>query len=565
MEKIRGAKILLESLKEEGVKDIFGYPGGKVLDIYDEIYQSDINHYLVRHEQAAAHAADGYSRSTGKVGVCLATSGPGATNLVTGLATAHMDSIPIVAFTGQVGTHQIGTDSFQEADIIGITMPITKHNFLVKDVKDLALTIKKAFYIARTGRPGPVLVDIPTDVVSSKAVFNYPSKLEMPSYKPTFKGSTKQIKTAISMIKASKKPVVLAGGGVVASGASDELREFISLTQMPVSTTLLGLGAYPYNDYLSLKMPGMHGTAYSNYAIQEADLLISIGMRFDDRITGKLNSFAPKAAVIHIDIDPAEIGKCIECTLPIVGDAKEILKEMNGYLKEEKDLPQRSDWLKFIEKIKMEFPLTYEKNKNEISPQYVIELISEMTNDEAFYTTEVGTHQMWAAQYINHKIPRHFVSSGGLGTMGFGFPAAIGAQVANPDKTVFNIAGDGSFQMNIQELSTVAYYNIPVKNIILNNQWLGMVRQWQELFYEERYSFTNMEGMQPDFVKVAEAYNVLGLRATKPEEVKQVLEKALSHNGPVVVDIRVVRDENVFPMVPAGGAIDKMIGERGRI
>ncbi len=561
-EKMKGSKILLESLKKEGVTDIFGYPGGKVLHIYDDIYDSDIKHYLVRHEQAAAHAADGYARSTGKVGVCLATSGPGATNLVTGIATANMDSIPMVAFTGQVGTSDIGTDSFQEADIIGITMPITKHNFLVKDVKDLAGTIKKAFHIARTGRPGPVLVDLPVDVTGNKTVFNYPDTVDMPSYKPTMKGSDKQIKNAIKMIMEAKRPVVLAGGGVIAANASEELREFIKLTKMPITTTMMGLGVYPYNDYYSLKMPGMHGTAYSNYAIQEADLLIAIGMRFDDRITGRLDTFAPKAKVIHIDIDPAEIGKCIECILPIVGDAKEVLKEMNAYLKEEV-LEAKEDWLKIIEKLKLEYPLAYKMDKEGISPQYVIEVLNELTKGEAFFTTEVGTHQMWAAQYLNHIHPRHWISSGGLGTMGYGFPAAMGVQVANPGATVINIAGDGSFQMNIQELSTVSYYNIPVKNIILNNQWLGMVRQWQELFFSKRYSFTDLEGMQPDFVKVAEAYNVLGLRANKPGEVRAILEKALAHNGPVVVDMRVTRDENVFPMVPVGVAIDKMIGERG--
>jgi acetolactate synthase I/II/III large subunit len=563
-EEMKGAKIILESLKKEGVKDIFGYPGGKVLHIYNELYDSDIKHYLVRHEQAAAHAADGYARSTGKVGVCLATSGPGATNLVTGIATANMDSVPMVAFTGQANTDQIGTDSFQEADIIGITMPITKHNFLVKDINDLAGIIKKAFYIASTGRPGPVLIDVPGDITSQRAPFNYPSKVEIASYKPTYKGSVKQIKNAIKIIQESKRPVVLAGGGIVSSEASTELRKFISLTQIPVTTTLMGLGTYPYNDEYSLKMPGMHGSAYSNFAIQEADLLIAVGMRFDDRITGQLSSFAPNAKVIHIDIDPAEIGKCIACYLPIVGDAKEVLRDMNAYLKEEKVAP-KTEWLHFIQKLKNDFPLFYRKTVDGINPQYVIEVLSELTKGEAFYTTEVGTHQMWAAQYLDHKHPRHFITSGGLGTMGFGFPAAMGVQVANPNDAVFNIAGDGSFQMNIQELSTVSYYNIPVKNIILNNQWLGMVRQWQELFFEQRYSSTDLEGMQPDFVKVAEAYGVLGLRATKPEEVKAILEQAINHKGPVVLDIRVNRDENVFPMVPYGKAIDKMIGKKGSI
>lgn len=563
-DKIRGSKILIESLKKEGVTDIFGYPGGKVLDIYDDLYQSDLNHYLVRHEQAAAHAADGYARSSGKVGVCLATSGPGATNLVTGLATANMDSIPVVAITGQASTSSIGTDAFQEADIVGITMPITKHNFLVKNVKDLAETVKKAFHIARSGRPGPVLIDIPTDVCAAKYNFSYPEIINLPSYKPTFKGSIKQIKKALELINKAERPVILAGGGIITANASPELFSFVTETQIPVTTTLMGLGCFPYDHELSLRMPGMHGTAYANFAIHEADLLISIGMRFDDRITGKISEFAKNTTIIHIDIDPAEISKCVPCNVPIVGDAKSVLQDMLTYLKEIKISP-KPNWLKRIKELKKAYPLEYPIKEGIIHPQYAIQMIDEITNSKAFYTTEVGTHQMWAAQYLNHCLPRHFVSSGGLGTMGFGFPAAIGVQVANPKDLVINIAGDGSIQMNIQELSTIAYYNLPVKNIILNNHWLGMVRQWQELFYEERYSNTDLEGKQPDFVKIAEAYGILGLRVNHPKDLKAILTQAFEHNGPVIVDVVVNRDENVFPMVPAGGVINKMLGEKGKL
>ncbi len=557
-DKIKGSKILLECLKKEGVTDIFGYPGGSVLEIYDEIFESDINHYLVRHEQAAAHAADGYARSTGKVGVCLATSGPGATNLVTGIATANMDSIPMVALTGQVALPGIGKDSFQEADITGITMPITKHNFLVKDVKDLPQIMKQAFYIARSGRPGPVLVDLPKDITQARAQFIYPENINLPTYKPTIKGNIKQIKAALDLINSSQRPVVLAGGGIIAAGASAELREFIKLSKLPIASTLMALGAYPYYDEQSLQMPGMHGTAFANYSIHEADLLIAVGMRFDDRITGKLSTFAPKAKIIHIDIDPAEIGKCVNPTVPVVGDAKSVLTDMIELLKQS-PLEPKKEWLNTIADLKIKYPLAYNKSEDVINPQYALQLISEMTKGDAIIATEVGTHQMWAAQYINHQKPRHFLSSGGLGTMGFGFPAAIGAQVGNPGKMVLNIAGDGSIQMNIQELSTIANYNLPVKVIIINNRYLGMVRQWQEIFYSKRYSHVDMEGKQPDFVKVAEAYDVMGLRAEKPADLKKVLEKAFSHNGPVFVDVVVNREENVFPMVPAGGILNKMI------
>jgi len=561
-EKLKGSKILIESLKKEKVDHIFGYPGGTVLEIYDELYDAEIKHYLVRHEQAAAHAADGYARSSGKVGVCLATSGPGATNLVTGIATAYMDSTPMVAITGNVSTWLIGKDSFQEADITGITMPITKHNFLVKDVNDLAVTVKKAFHIARSGRPGPVLIDIPKDVTANKAPFIYPDEVDIPSYRPTIKGSIKQIKSAIDLIHKSQSPVILAGGGIIAANASDELRQFVELSQIPVASTLMALGAYPYNGPLSLKMPGMHGTAFANHAIHEADLLISIGMRFDDRITGKLSTFAPKAKIIHIDIDPAEIGKCMPTLIPIVGDARVVLKDMIHYLIENPLEPKKT-WLAEIDALKAKFPLQYKRSDEFINPQFAVETIAKITAGRAIICTDVGTHQMWSAQYLDHQSPRHFISSGGLGTMGFGFPAAMGVQVANPDKLVIDITGDGSIQMNIQELSTVANYNLPVKVIIINNRYLGMVRQWQELFYNNRYSSVDLDGKQPDFVKVAQAYDVMGLRASTPAELPGVLEKAFAHNGPVFVDVVVNREENVFPMVPAGGVLNKMIGEKG--
>ena len=558
MEEIKGAKILIESLKNEGVEVIFGYPGGAVLEIYDELFDTkEIKHYLTRHEQAAAHAADGYARSTGKVGVCLATSGPGATNLVTGLATAHMDSIPIVAITGQVPVPFVGKDAFQEADVTGITMPITKHNYLIKDVKDLARTVKEAFYIASSGRPGPVVIDIPKDITVNKCEFEYPRKIDLKSYKPTYFGNPKQIKAAKELISKSQRPVILAGGGIVSSGAAKELRTFVNNTNIPIAITLLAQGVIPDSNPLNLRMPGMHGTAYANYAIHEADLLIAIGMRFDDRITGKLSEFAKNAKVIHIDIDPAEIGKCVHVNIPIVGDAKNILLELNKNFKFK--LKSNCPWLKKIKEYKKKHSLIYKQSKSEVKPQAVVEAIAEITKGEAIITTDVGENQMWACQYSNHKHPRHFLSSGGLGTMGYGFPAGIGAQVGNPDKLVVVISGDGSFQMNLQELSTAAYYNIPVKIAILNNQYLGMVRQWQELFYDKRYSATDLEGKQPDFVKLAEAYDVLGLRIKKPSEIKSSLRKAFKHKGPVVMDFRVRREENVFPMVPSGGVLNQMI------
>lgn len=553
--KIRGAKIFIEALKKEGVEHIFGYPGGAVLPTFDELYDCDINFTLTRHEQAAAHAADGYARSSGKVGVCIATSGPGATNLVTGITTAYMDSVPIVAFTGQVKTHLIGNDAFQEADMTGITRPITKHNYLVKDVSNLAETIKKAFYIASTGRPGPVVVDLPVDIQMAEADFNYPKEVEIRGYKPTYKGHIGQIKRAAKLISQSKKPVIYAGGGVIISEASKQLRNFAHKTNIPVTTTLTGLGALDQNDELSLDMLGMHGTVYANHAIMDSDLIIAIGARFDDRVTGKVDEFAPNAKIIHIDIDPAAISKNVVVDVPIVGDAKDVLKKLGKRVEK----PEIQDWLNLIKEWKRDYPLTYKDKDGAIKPQYVVEKIYEVTEGEAIISTEVGQNQMWAAQFYKYSKPRRFITSGGLGTMGYGFPAAIGAQVANSDKTVFDIAGDGSIQMNIQELMTVSNCNIAVKIAILNNSYLGMVRQWQELFYERRYASTCLD-KNPDFVKLAESFGVKGIRVEKKEDVKPAIEKAVDINGPVLIDFMVEREENVFPMVPAGGAINRMIG-----
>ncbi|MFH1406624.1 MAG: biosynthetic-type acetolactate synthase large subunit [Candidatus Omnitrophota bacterium] len=552
--KLNGAKILIESLIKEGVEVIFGYPGGVVLPIFDALYDASLRFILVRHEQGAVHAADGYARATGKVGVCIATSGPGATNLVTGIANAYMDSVPIVAITGQVKTHLIGSDAFQEADITGITRPITKHNYLVKDTGELAKTIKEAFYIARTGRPGPVLIDLPVDVSTKEVEYHYPEKIEIRSYNPTYAGHPGQIKKAAKLIAESKKPVIYSGGGVIISGASKELMEFTVKTQAPVAMTLLGLGGFPGTHELSLGMLGMHGTVYANHAVQEADLLIAVGARFDDRVTGKLDEFAPHAKIIHIDVDPAAISKNVDVEVPIVGDAKNILTELNKLVK----TPHTIEWLKKINEWKKKYPLAY-KDSQSIKPQYVVEQIYEATGGEAIITTEVGQNQMWAAQYYKFTKPRTFLSSGGLGTMGFGFPAAIGAQVGCPDKVVFDIAGDGSIQMNIQELATAVHNKLPVKIAILDNCYLGMVRQWQELFYKKRYSGTCLEG-NPDFVKLAEAYGALGIRVDKKQDVRPAIERAIASPKPVLMDFIVDKEENVFPMVPAGEAIHRMIG-----
>ena len=550
--KLKGAQILVETLKKEGVEYIFGIPGGVLLPIFDAFYDSSIKFILTRHEQGAAHAADGYARATGKVGVCIATSGPGATNLITGIATASMDSIPMVIFTGQVKRKLIGNDAFQEADVTGITRPITKHNYLIKDTENLARIVKEAFYIAISGRPGPVLIDLPVDVTVEESEFEYPQKIELRSYKPTCLGHPGQIKKAAGLIKQSKKPIIYAGGGVLIADASRELKQLIEKTSIPITTTLLGLGCFPETHPLSLKMLGMHGTIYANYAIMNSDLIIAIGARFDDRVTGNTEKFAPEAKIIHIDIDPTTIGKNIPVDVPIVGDAKNVLKELNKIVQK----PDIEAWLKQVKEWKAKNPLRYNQ-KGGLKPQYVMEEIYKLTKGEAIIVTEVGQNQMWAAQFYNYTKPRTFISSGGLGTMGYGLPAAIGAQFGCPDKTVFDIAGDGSIQMNIQELATAVFNKLPIKIAILNNSYLGMVRQWQELFYKKRYSYTHL--VNPDFVRLAEAYGAVGFRVSKEEDVVPTLKKALNIKKPVVMDFVVKEEENVFPMVPAGETIDRMI------
>ncbi|HMK50622.1 MAG TPA: biosynthetic-type acetolactate synthase large subunit [Thermodesulfovibrionales bacterium] len=558
-----GAEIFLECLKREGVKHVFGYPGGVILNIFDLLYDSkDLQLVLTRHEQGAVHAADGYARSTGKPGVVLVTSGPGATNTITGIATASMDSIPLVVFSGQVPTMLIGNDAFQEADIVGISRPCTKYNFLVKDVRDMATIVREAFHIAMTGRPGPVLIDLPKDVTSAKTEFVWPD-IKIRSYNPTLEGNKWMIAQAAQLISKSKKALIVAGGGVVLSGASKELRELAEYSDLPVTMTLMGLGSFPGTHDLSLGMPGMHGTYYANKAIQEADLLIAVGMRFDDRVTGKIDAFAPNAKVIHIDIDPTSIRKNVRVDVPIVGDVKRVLTVLNKLMKDETKeqwTEVRKSWLKQIDVWKKERPMTYTYSEDVIKPQFVVEKIFELTKGDAIISTEVGQNQMWAAQFYKFDKPRMWLTSGGLGTMGYGFPAAIGAQFAHPNKLVIDIAGDGSIQMNIQELATAAINKLPVKVAILNNRYLGMVRQWQELFYNERYSHTHLE-VVPDFVKVAEAYGAVGLRATKPSEVEPVLKEAFKIKRTVFMDFVVDWKEKVYPMVPAGAPIDQMLFE----
>lgn len=550
--KMSGGEILVRSLKREGAEVIFGYPGGSVLPIYDALYDADIQHILMRHEQAAAHAADGYARATGRAGVCMATSGPGATNLVTGIATASMDSSPLVALTGQVPTALIGRDSFQEADITGITLPVTKHNFLVKDVNDLARTIKEAFYIATTGRPGPVLVDIPRDVSGGTARYVEPGPVELPGYKPLVDPDPAMVPAAAKLIAEAQRPVIYAGGGVVSSGAHEELRRLAELIMAPVTTTLMGIGGFPGNHPLSLGMLGMHGTRYANYAVCECDLLVAVGARFDDRVTGKIETFAPEAKIIHIDIDPAEFGKNVRVDVPLAGDVRRVLQKLLDALQG----ASHQAWMERVDTWKKEFPLQYDTNG--LKPQFIIRELDLLTGGNARITTEVGQNQMWAAQFYTYTRPRSFISSGGLGTMGFGFPAAIGVQVACPGETVFDIAGDGSIQMNIQELATVVSNDLPVNVAIMNNGFLGMVRQWQELFYRRRYSYTEIYG--PDFVKVAEAYGAEGIRVTKPNEVRPALEQAIASPKPVFIDFLVEREENVVPMVPPGGSLSNMLG-----
>ncbi len=557
--KLKGTQILLQILKEENVDTIFGYPGGCVIDIYDELYRSDIKHILVRHEQGAVHAADGYARASGKVGVALVTSGPGATNTVTGIATAHSDSIPIVVFTGQVPTTLIGNDAFQESDITGITRPCTKHNFLVRTIEELAPTIKEAFHIARSGRPGPVLVDLPKNMMASTTEYD-PSTVVIKTDEPLHKASSKKYLQAMDLLKDAKNPVVLIGGGILLGKATEDLRKFIEKTRIPVTSTLMGLSGFPGTHPLWLGMLGMHGTYYANMAISHCDLLITLGARFSDRVTGKIETFAEKAKIIHIDVDPSSINKNVVVDLPIVSDLKVALQQINRMLDEQQfnlNEAERQAWLDQIDAWKQEVPLTYCQNGELIKPQFVIEKLFELTRGKAIITTEVGQNQMWAAQFYRYDNPHTFLSSGGLGTMGYGLPAAIGAQCAFPDALVVDIAGDGSIQMNIQEMATAIQYNLPVKIVLLNNNYLGMVRQWQELFYDKRYSHTDMM-VTPDFVKVAEAYGFLGLRATRPEEVIPTLKLGLTTPGPVLMDFRVAREECVYPMVRPGGSISEM-------
>ena len=551
-----GSQILIDALKKENVEYIFGLPGGVIIPLFDTLFdESEIKFILTRHEQAAGHAADGYARATGKVGVCIVTSGPGATNLTTAIATAYMDSIPMVAITGQVKTHLIGSDAFQEADVTGITRPISKHNYLVKDIKELGRVVKEAFHIASTGRPGPVVIDLPVDVTTDTWNGDTPDTVNLPGYKPSFEGNIRQIKLAADAINKSKRPVIYAGGGVISSNSSEQLIELAEKANLPVNTTLLALGVFPENSEKALGMLGMHGTVPANYAVHESDLLIAIGARFDDRITGKIDEFASKAQIIHIDIDPTSISKNIKVHIPVVGDAKNILTELIKHVSH----VERQEWFEKIADWKKKYPSLYDNTSDVVKPQYVVEQICEATKGEAIVTTEVGQNQMWAAQYYTYTNPRSFLSSGGLGTMGFGFPAAIGAQLGCPDKTVVAIAGDGSFQMNIQELSTAVKYNLPVKVAILNNGYLGMVRQWQELFYEKRYAHTLLDG-NPDFVQVAKAYGAEGFLVTNKEDVRPVIEKSLSIDGPVVIDFKVDPEENVFPMIPAGQAISQVKG-----
>lgn len=557
-----GAQILLESMKREGVDVLFGYPGGAVIDIYDELPRHpELRHVLVRHEQGAVHAADGYARASGKTGVCLVTSGPGATNTVTGIATAYSDSIPLVVFTGQVPTQLIGNDAFQEVDIVGITRPCTKHNFLVKDITKLALTIRQAFYLARSGRPGPVLVDLPKDVMQKRAEFVWPEDVYMRSYNPTYKPNLNQLRRSVEELAKAERPVILAGGGVILSNGAEALTSLARKLNIPVTCTLMGLGAFPATDPLWLGMVGMHGTYAANLAINNCDVLMCVGARFDDRVTGRLAAFAPKARIVHIDIDPTSIRKNVEVHVPVVGDCRlalEGIAEICEAKLENKDWAgEHAAWIAAVAEWKASKPLCYQCNGN-IKPQSVIEALYDITGGDAIIATEVGQHQMWVAQFYSFTRPRTLLTSGGLGTMGYGFPASVGAQFAFPDKKVIAVAGDASLQMNIQELATVVANKLPIKVVILNNRYLGMVRQWQELFYNNNYSSTNMEA-QPDFVKLAEAYGAEGYRIEKAEDMRAVLEKALASPNPAFIDVVVEREENVYPIVPAGAALDEML------
>ena len=558
-----GAEIFVKALEDLGVDVVFGYPGGAVLNIYDALFQNTkVRHLLVRHEQGGVHMADGYARASGKTGVCLVTSGPGATNTVTGVATAYMDSIPIVIFSGQVPSLMIGNDAFQEADIIGITRPCTKHNYLIKQTKDMARIIKEAFYIASTGRPGPVLVDIPKDVLAGTAEYHLPEEVKLRGYHPNYEGHQKQVENAIRMLLEKERPVIYAGGGVILSDSSSLLSEFARILGIPVTTTLMGLGGFPGTDPLSLGMLGMHGTFRANMAISHSDVILGVGARFDDRVTGKIDEFAPGAKIIHVDIDPTSIQKNVPVNIPIVGDLKDVLLKMIKLVKGTKGAAKYrkkiAPWRDQVAKWKSTYPLAYKQGKGKIKPQYVVEQVYDLTGGDAIITTEVGQNQMFAAQYYLFEKPRTFLTSGGLGTMGYGLPAAIGAQVAMPDRLVVDIAGDGSIQMNIQELATAVQYRLPVKVVILNNGSLGMVRQWQELFFQGKLSHTCLPQI-PDFVRLAEAYGAAGFRATKPEQVRNVLRKGFAAPGPAIIDIVTDPNEMVYPMVPAGAPLTKMI------
>jgi len=553
--RITGSRILCESLLREGVEVIFGFPGGVLLPLYDVLPEYPIRHILVRHEQGAAHAADGYARATGKVGVCLATSGPGATNLVTGIATAHLDSSPVVALTGQVSTPYIGKDSFQETDITGITLPITKHNYLVETLEELPEVIAEAFYIARTGRPGPVLVDLPKDVLMDEGTFTYPESIKIRGYKPTLHGNVRQIRQAAELINQAERPLIIAGHGVIISQAYSELRELAEKAEIPVITTLLGISSFPESHDLSFGMIGMHGMAYANMAVQAADLIIATGMRYDDRATGKVATFAPHARIIHIDIDPAEIGKNVRVDVPIVGDVRNVLTALNKHVEN----ARHREWLEQLRTWRLQRPTTQIRETEQLLPQYVVRQLYEVTRGDAIIVADVGQNQMWAAQHFWYDKPNSYLTSGGLGTMGFSLPAAIGVKVGRPEENVWVVCGDGGFQMNVQELGTIAQEQLPVKIAILDNGYLGMIRQWQDVFYGQRFHHSHLLG--PDFVKLAEAYGILGLRVKEKAEARPAIERAMAHQGPVLIDFVVEPSENVFPMVPQGSSLSEMLHE----
>lgn len=558
---LNGSEMIIHALKNEGVKVVFGYPGGAALNIYDEIYkQNFFEHILTRHEQAAIHAADGYARASGEVGVAIVTSGPGFTNAVTGIATAYMDSIPLVIISGQVPTTLIGTDAFQEIDAVGISRPCTKHNFLVKNIEELPRILKEAFYIARSGRPGPVHIDLPKDISATIGEFNYPNEIKLQTYKPTYKGNPRQIKKVSQAILESKKPLLYIGGGCVASKSSNLIREFCEITHIPVVETLMARGIMPYNHPDLLGMVGMHGSYVANMAMSETDLIIALGARFDDRVTGKLSEFAKYAQIVHIDIDPSSISKIVDVTYPIVGDVSSVLEELLGLIKNDFEVKNILPWKETLERYNKLHPLSYEDSQEVLKPQWIIKKVGEILGNEALISTDVGQHQMWAAQFYPFNFPRQFITSGGLGTMGFGLPAAMGAKKAFPKKVSINITGDGSILMNIQELMTCSVYNIPVINIILNNNYLGMVRQWQTFFYENRYSNTNLE-IQPDFIKLAESFGGVGFVVNTKDEFVESLNKAINSNKSALLDVRIDRYENVLPMVPTGGALFNMMLE----